>query len=168
MYSSRMKYKTKGKLVSATIHDVHSKSDITNVLVGLSKNKLRHMVKDQIKRILAKGHTVRWNVGTKYEVSMFKESELSGYDKEDSEFITSAIHTIVGADGNRKAIIHHEKTRRNPEYEGNPDCGLCYEKTTKLYPDHLLDDAKTRKNVCSKCKKQLSKMRKILAEMEKQ
>ena len=159
----------KGNRVYTTIHELSADCDNKHILISFTKEGLRELVKDIIKGTIRRGNTAEWNQGMATQVSMFREAELSGYDKEDSEFITTSTHTITGPINTknieRKVIIHHVIKRKNPDFADNPECGFCYKKATKLYDANLLDAAKTPKKVCNSCRKELNTMRKIVMEM---
>jgi len=95
------------------------------------------------------------------QVRYFNDIEYSNYDEKDSEFLTKTLVCV----GKRRIDLKRIKVR-NPDFEDNPMCGLCYKKVTELFKDHLLDDKKTEKMVCKKCTKDLVIMRKLNDELE--
>ena len=162
-----IKYMKKGKLHLAIIHNISNRKDKMYHLVASSKTDLRKMIKVHIRDALKKNHTVIWNKDTKYQVQMWRESEYSELYKETSETIKYYTKTVVGMGENCKVREHHVLIRANPHNEDNPECKFCYKQVTSVYNDELLDEAKTVIKVCSTCRKELSKMRKILVEMDR-
>lgn len=149
-----------GKLISTELHEIYSDKDICHVLIADNIEHLKRMVKTTIESGLKKYHQLTWNKGRDTEISIFRDKEYSDYPEEHSKTITYLTKTV-----SKNRIIETNKiVKPNPTYIDNPECEFCYNKTTLLYKDNLLDKNKTEKMVCSKCKKQLSLMRKIIKE----
>lgn len=101
---------------------------------------------------------------SKDTVSIYIEKIYSDDFSECSKTFTQWLETKSKKTG--RVIVTRKRTYKNPEYDLNPECEFCYKKVIEVFKDHLLNKAKTEKMVCSKCKKDLANMRKIMQKIE--
>ena len=157
-------YTKSGKLVSVSIHELFDDTDAEHILIADSENHLKNMIKDTIKKGLEKNNQMTWNKGLDTEITIFKEKEYSDYPEEFAKTISYFTKTV-----SKIRIVETNKiVKRNPKYVDNPECEFCYEKSIQLFEDHLLDENKTKKMVCGKCRKTLKQMREILEKNKKE
>ena len=102
--------------------------------------------------------------GSNDKVEIFKEKEFSDGFEDSSKTVKTWL--VTRSKKQNREIISQLKNFRNPKYENNPECEFCYKKVTQVFKDHLLNDAKTEKMVCAKCKKDLAIMRTLVEKSE--
>lgn len=100
------------------------------------------------------------------KVTIEKYKEYSDDFKESSKTYKTYLRTYGHKQD--RIIISNVKVFKNPAYDENPECEFCFKKVVEVFKDHLLNEVKTEKMVCSSCKKYLAKMRKILLKINEE
>lgn len=131
-----------------------------HICVGTSIKDASNSVVKYIKKGLKDGHEISWNHG-KSKITMWNDKEYSDVYEEHSKYVTT--YTVTSS--KLRSIRHNERTIRNPKYADNPECGMCYKTTTKVYDDHLENDDKTPVKVCASCRKVLKVAHEMFAEV---
>lgn len=157
-----MKYEANKRMFTASIIERSRTIKSNNqemVIIAESKGDMARTIKKRFGEFLARGSSISWNEGTKYEVNVNREA--SYYD-ENMKTIETHLVTRIGQIGNMKVIEHSPKMELNPFYKGDDvECQFCYKMVKKVYHDHLAHSSKSKIDVCSKCRKILKTARKF-------
>ncbi len=148
--------KTKKGKYCASVVEISEKQQKTHILISNTKQHIRKMVSKNISNALKKGNSVCWNEESNNKITIHNITE-----EVTNESATYQKYLMTQTKNGE--IRHHVKTCKNPKYENNAECELCFKQTTqKLKPVETLSKEKTVKKVCVKCHKNVTRVRKIL------
>ncbi len=147
---------TKKGSYCTSIVEISEKQEKTRILVSNTKDNIRKMISKGITAALKKGNSVSWNEDTNSKVTIYNITE-----EVSNESATYKKYLMTETKNGK--IKHHIKTCKNPNYENNAECEICFKQTSqKLKSINLFDDEKTIKQVCNRCDKNISHVRKRL------